>query len=549
MSKKIISLLLAVMLTVSMITVAAISVSASTDEQGRYVPSIDEHNRYYFYMPSDWYNDKADHAGIYWWEGTDACSSIDGGNPDSPAWPGHTAQPSDVANIYYVDCPADVGTIIWNNGFDGGDDATNPDYVKAVQTVNIGCEYYDPGESPNYPDGTDSFDNMIYVVNPNYTSVSVTGKSTFGGEWYYYYGNGEYGFAEEKGAGGAAVYTTDYQPPKDVEESTAPTTDTTTPETTTATEGTDATTVPATEGTTAAPQVPYLTVNATSNYFPEATAVYDETTNEVTVTYNFQSSKNMLNTQWELTYDPDVLSLSSKNNIMTVMPQVKTSGGVLNMDNKGRVIGNATNLGLYDFSTKAPFVQMTFDVNDLSAVSPVNTTVDLTVDVLTVSKVGSDFLTDTDEEVVLVDDAKVIDTPATQAVTVSLETLLTESTFVPATVPTTIAPDTTVAPTTVVVPTTTVVVPTTPETTVAPDTTVAPETTEEATTIVAPTAGTDATSATGATVNGGSTSDTANNTNNNGAVQTGDASLAVIILTLLVAATGVMFVLRKREML
>lgn len=39
MSKKVISLLLAVMLTASMIVVAAISVSADTDDEGSYVPS------------------------------------------------------------------------------------------------------------------------------------------------------------------------------------------------------------------------------------------------------------------------------------------------------------------------------------------------------------------------------------------------------------------------------------------------------------------------------------------------------------------------------
>ena len=61
----------------------------------------------------------------------------------------------------------------------------------------------------------------------------------------------------------------------------------------------------------------------------------------------------------------------------------------------------------------------------------------------------------------------------------------------------------------------------------------------------------DATSSTGATVKPG-TADTANNgnkttNNDNGTVKTGDATLAVVILTLLVSATGVMFVIRKRE--
>ena len=44
-----------------------------------------------------------------------------------------------------------------------------------------------------------SFDNMVYVVNldPNTMTISTTivpeGKITYGGDWFFYYGNGEYG--------------------------------------------------------------------------------------------------------------------------------------------------------------------------------------------------------------------------------------------------------------------------------------------------------------------------------------------------------------------
>ena len=55
MSKKVISLLLAVMLTAAMIVVAAISVSADTDDEGSYVPSEGtETYHIYFYKPDDW---------------------------------------------------------------------------------------------------------------------------------------------------------------------------------------------------------------------------------------------------------------------------------------------------------------------------------------------------------------------------------------------------------------------------------------------------------------------------------------------------------------
>ena len=74
MSKKIISIVLAVMLMVSMISVAMVSASAEVDANGRYAAAEDvDTNRYFFYMPDDWYNEYTSTAGVYWWDGTDAC--------------------------------------------------------------------------------------------------------------------------------------------------------------------------------------------------------------------------------------------------------------------------------------------------------------------------------------------------------------------------------------------------------------------------------------------------------------------------------------------
>ncbi|MBR3988071.1 MAG: hypothetical protein IKK10_02070 [Clostridia bacterium] len=186
MSKKLMSVILVAVLVLSMGTVAMASVSA--DE----LPAkADGYNRYYFYLPESWLNEHATTAGIYWWEGTDACS----------AWPGYTANPTDVEGVYYYDVHQDVTTIIWNNAIDGGTDPEAAIYTAAYQTKNIGSEYYDAGESANYPDGTPNFDEMIYVIDESKTDVNeFSGKSTFAGEWYYYYGNGEYGFTPEKGA-------------------------------------------------------------------------------------------------------------------------------------------------------------------------------------------------------------------------------------------------------------------------------------------------------------------------------------------------------------
>ena len=192
MSKKILSIVLALVMVLAMSTVALVSVSADLAD----LPEKAEGTkRYFFYMPEQWKNDYAYTAGIYWWEGTDACS----------AWPGYEATPADVDGVYYYDVPADVTTIIWNNYLDGGTDMTLPIYQAAVQTKNIGSEYYEPGESDNYPDGLDDvigFDGMIYVTDFSKTEISdYSGKMTYAGEWCYYYGNGEYGFSPVEGDG------------------------------------------------------------------------------------------------------------------------------------------------------------------------------------------------------------------------------------------------------------------------------------------------------------------------------------------------------------
>lgn len=534
MTNKIISLLLAIMLTASMIAVTAVSVSASMDNKGCYVPSKDDTNRYYFYLPSDWCNDKTNAAGVYWWAGTDACSAIDGSNPDSPAWPGYKAQPSDVKNIFYIDCPSDVGTIIWNNAFDGGEDKANPDYIKAVQTSNIGCEYYGAGDADAYSeeffetmeasfngdktalgnfadnffyDVSDSFsmnfDNMIFVADPTRVSVGeIGGKEQYLGEWYFYYGNGEYGTyplradAEANGT----LYNTDYQPPKygsDNEQST--------------------TEVPA-------PVVPCLTVNATSNFFPEATETYNEETNEITVTYSLHSQKDILNTEWLLTYDPKVLALSSKTTVFNVSPAIGTGGSQYNLTEiPGEVYGVSSNLNLYDFSSEMkPYVNVVFDVLDISDLAPVNTTIDLNVKVLAVSKVGDDLQTNQDEEVILIRNGNIASDSQANSVlaNVNTKTTLTESTFVSSSIP---------------------------QGNETVNSTEATQSTFKTTATVAPNSSPDPTSAVGDNVV--STNDTANAGGNDTAVvQTGDSSLAIVVLALLIAATGVMFVIRKREM-
>ncbi len=217
--KKTISILLAVLLVVSCAVVASAysvfepdvyTVDEAVAEHELIYGEEVETNRYYFLMPNghngdlgddettdfygkyanDWYKDTTYTAGIYWW-GSDVA--------DPTGWAGYLPSGVDEndSDIFYADVPVAATTIIWNNGVDGGLDTTLDIYYKAAQTVNIPAEYYDPGDSDNYPDGTESFDGMIYVIDPDLISISdFSLKEQCGGEWYYYYSNGCYGITE-----------------------------------------------------------------------------------------------------------------------------------------------------------------------------------------------------------------------------------------------------------------------------------------------------------------------------------------------------------------
>lgn len=538
MSKKIISLMLAMALSASMVAVAAVSVSADTDSDGNYVPSEGtETYRYYFYMPQRWENEFTTTAGAYWWEGTDLCET----------WQDmYKLKETENENIFSVDVPTDVPKLIFNNYVDGGADPEAPQYTKGAQTSDVTCVDDDGEEAwgywpktdeddPSnelYPEGIRNFDDMIYVIDENRIEENpLNQKLTCRGQWYYYYGNGEYGYTPVKGDG--AVYNTEYmsfeKALKDKEDGVKPTP--TEPDSTVAT--TEAVETTASEEATTAPapvSKPALTVNAKSNVFSDAKAVYDNSTKQVTVTYYLGTDRDLVNLEWYLKFDNTVLEYNNKSNLdatgkkLAIMPQIP-SGYVFNTSLPGKINSNASDLGLYAIDSKKPFIQVTFDV--IGEPENVETTIDLDVRVLTTGELDPDKMqVDASTMNSFVVDSEIKD-PSVLKVA---NTTLTESTYVAPTVP-----ETTKAT----------------ETTKAPETTKATETTKASETTIAP-ATEDATSSTGATVKPG-TADTANNGNNttnndNGTVKTGDATLAVVILTLLVSATGVMFVIRKREM-
>ena len=516
MSKKILSVLLALVMVLAMSTVALVSVSADLAD----LPEVaDGCYRYFFYMPEQWKNDYTEVAGIYWWEGTDACTS----------WPGYEAYPADVDGVYYYDVPMDVTTIIWNNFLDGGTDKTLDIYTAAVQTVNIGCEYYDAGESDNYPEGTDDFDGMIYVTDTKKIDVNpFSGKQTFGGEWAYYYGNGEYGFAEEKGAEVMTDPAFNWDPTFVVPDDTG--SDVVTP---------DETTVPV-DTTTEAPatttEAPVTTTEApaTTTEAPKAdvaTIIVDGKAFEVevgaTFTYEFTltTPTNVENAQATTYFDESVVELvpGKAKDMFPVLRDVTSV--VYNTDIPGEVKFNATE-GVeegFDFTEGGVLVSLEFKALT-AGTTEISTTIEEmvkfgeAVDYATGGQIVNDEVK-TAETVIGGKDVE-IPTQPTEAPTEATTVEPTEATTVEPTEATTVAP------------------------TEAPATTAAPvvEPTEAPATTAAPVVETTAAPATGLT----SATEAGTTAAATDAPATGAAAYIYVVMAVLAMAAAAVVVLRKR---
>ena len=291
------------------------------------------------------------------------------------------------------------------------------------------------------------------------------------------------------------------------------------------------------------PAVDNLTINATSNICQANGSGTFNVGDKVSVYYLLDTKDAQLEeVQWALTYDKNLLTLDS-----LTMPEI--ADGMVNMND---VSGNASNLALYDFAGGKKLVEAVFTVNGTGT-----TNVDLNVVDLTLGKLNPATGTvDADSEYEAVvngdmandlfdhinSDAKVeayVEPTTTEPTTTEPATTEPATTEPATTEPTTVEPTTTEPATTE---------PATTEPTSTEPTTTEPAATEPTT--VAPTTP-DATSATQAATKGQSTADTAtsdtpaNGTSSN-AVQTGNASMAVVILLALVSATGVVYFTRKR---
>ena len=171
---------------------------------------------YYFYMPDEWrneYNDYYDGSdldscmlGVYWY-GSELCLPDD--YPEySNGWPGYAVVTKDTDNVFVANVPDDVHIIVFNNLVDGGMDKTLPVYTSAYQIADASTIYNGADSYGFYPDGLESTDDMIFVVDPEATSENLyNGKVIYNGAWFYYYGDGEYGTAPTKEEAGVFVYS------------------------------------------------------------------------------------------------------------------------------------------------------------------------------------------------------------------------------------------------------------------------------------------------------------------------------------------------------
>ena len=229
--KKMISILLAVMLVVS---VAAVSASAfdeynpsdsytvtngtPTCEEAIEACGGGDTQTVYFQLPADdpdhpeenwknhfnsddlgldycqvcayWYGDKA--VGVIWPSGA------------KQRWVGYKATLIDSRNrIYRATIPNDgySAVVIWNNGVNGGMDKTAEIFTYGRQLCDMNTEGFEEGDEDTLPEGSpdpESCDGCITIIDKSFSVINgQTGFPNYGGHWYVYYGNGCYGMYSE----------------------------------------------------------------------------------------------------------------------------------------------------------------------------------------------------------------------------------------------------------------------------------------------------------------------------------------------------------------
>ncbi len=144
------------------------------------------------------------------------------------------------------------------------------------------------------------------------------------------------------------------------------------------------TTVPTEPATEPSAPSDTLKVNATSNILSPVSKEYSKDDSTVTVSYKLESSMNLVNSQWVLTYDSSKLSYDPKKNADGIMPNIPSA--IINTNLTDKIKGDFSSVALYDFTTEKDFVTVTFDI-----IGQGETTVDLDIEILGVGYKDENF--------------------------------------------------------------------------------------------------------------------------------------------------------------
>ncbi len=205
LTKKLFSIILAVILlcSLAMPCVSALDTTKQPSNVKDVVKDC-ETITVYFYFPESWqtvknYNYDAEVGltscapTVYWWEGSYNCEDYYF-DSDIPSNYGYTVTEKVTPNIYKMDIPADVNSISFANGYHGEPPLYSDYYWSFEIDLNtlIDDVYFD---YRFYENINQSVDGMIYVIDKfMYTTDLSFGYS---GCWFYYYGNGQYGYIPE----------------------------------------------------------------------------------------------------------------------------------------------------------------------------------------------------------------------------------------------------------------------------------------------------------------------------------------------------------------
>lgn len=137
---------------------------------------------------------------IYWWSGIAGAA---GSWPSGAGctWVGYKTRLVDAENrIYEATVPGDGDTavVVWNNGVNAGMDETQEIFQYGRQLANGNVEGADDSTYDTLPEGTPNYDynndGCIQIIDYNQGAVNpLTGFFSYGSNWYVYYGNGCYG--------------------------------------------------------------------------------------------------------------------------------------------------------------------------------------------------------------------------------------------------------------------------------------------------------------------------------------------------------------------